>query len=188
MKVFADAVAAYAAGDHEEAVRLGDQAKQMALRSPAVREFLGLTYYDAGRWKEAITELAAFRRISGSTDQNPVIADCYRAVGKPDKAVQVCDEVTRQAPPEIYFEAQIVAAGALADQRRLADAIDRLEALELDPAVAAEHHIRAWYALADLLERKGRYTQARTWFSAVAAADPELTDAPERVDRLSGRA
>jgi len=153
-----------------------------------VREFLGLAYYDAGRWKEAITELSAFRRISGSTDQNPVIADCYRAVGKAEKAVDICDEVTPQAPAAIYFEAQIVAAGALADQRRLKEAIERLEALDLDPAVAQEHHIRAWYALGDLLERRGRYTQATTWFSAVVAADPEMTDAPERVEWLSGRA
>ena len=34
--------------------------------------------------------------------------------------------------------------------------------------------------LGDLLERRGRYTQAREWFDAVANTDPDLTDAPER--------
>jgi len=67
---------------------------------------------------------------------------------------------------------------------RIDDAIARLERLELRPEAAEEHHLRAWYVLADLLARRGRYTQAREWFEAVAAVDPELTDAPERAARL----
>jgi tetratricopeptide (TPR) repeat protein len=161
----------------------------MALRAASVRELLGLAYYRAARWQEAARELAAFRRISGSTEQNPVLADCYRAVGKPDRAVELCDEIDRRAvEPAVYYEGQIVAAGALADAGRIDEAIVRLERIELRPEVAEQHHLRAWYVLGDLLERRGRFTQAREWFEAVASADPELTDAPERAERLrSGR-
>lgn len=188
VKVFADAAAAYLDEDYAETIRLGEQAKHMALRAVVPRELLGLAYYRAGRWQEAARELAAFRRLSGTPEQNAVLADCYRALGKPERAVELCNEVKpRSVPPEAYYEANIVAAGALADQGRLDEAIARLEALELQPENAEEHHLRAWYALADLLERRGRFTQAREWFEAVAAADPDATDAPQRARRLARR-
>lgn len=187
VKVFSDAVAAYAAGDLDDAIELGDQAKHMALRSTNAREFLGLAYYSAGRWQEAARELAAFRRIAGTDAQNPVLADCYRALGKPEKALELCDEIDPSSAEEaVWFEATIVAAGALGDMGRVDEAVSRLQRLDLDPGVAEEHHLRAWYVLADLLERVGRFTQARMWFESVASADAELTDAPERAARLAG--
>lgn len=188
VKVFADAAGAYLDEDFDEAIRLGEQAKHMALRAVVPRELLGLAYYGAGRWQEAARELAAFRRLSGTAEQNAVLADCYRALGKPERAVELCSEVLPGAvAPETWFESNIVAAGALADQSRLDEAIARLEALDLQPENAEEHHVRAWYALADLLERRGRFTQAREWFDAVAAVDPEGTDAAARATRLRAR-
>ena len=185
VQVFSEAVGAFMAGDLDEAIRLGEQAKHIALRSTTVREFLGLAYYHAERWKQAATELSTFRRISGAADQNPVLADCYRAMEKPQRALELCDEVVPgESEPSVLYEAAIVGAGALADMGRIDDAIARLERLELRPEAAEEHHLRAWYVLADLLARRGRYTQAREWFEAVAAVDPELTDAPERAARL----
>ncbi len=185
VQVFSEAVGAFMAGDLDEAIRLGEQAKHIALRSTTVREFLGLAYYHAERWKQAATELSTFRRISGATDQNPVLADCYRALAKPQRALELCDEVLPgRGDPSVFYEAAIVGAGALADMGRIDDAIARLERLELRPEAAEEHHLRAWYVLADLLARRGRYTQARDWFEAVAAVDPELTDAPDRAARL----
>lgn len=185
VKVFADALGAYAAGDLEEALRLGDQSKHIALRSTHAREFLGIALYEAERYKEAATELAAFRRLSGSTEQNPLLADCYRALGKPEKAVEICSEIdVKRVGPAVSYEGAIVAAGALADMGRLDAAIAQLERLDLEPATAEEHHIRAWYALGSLLEQKGRFTQARSWFSAAASADPDLTDAAERASRI----
>ncbi len=184
-QVFADAVAGFLAEDYAEAIRLGDQAKHIALRSIAVREFLGLAYYRAGRWKEAARELAAYKRISGSTDQNPVLADCYRAMGRPERALELCGELRfKDSEPPVYYECAIVSAGAFADMGEVDAAIALLERLDLRPEVAEQHHLRTWYALADLLERRGRFTQASEWFEAVAAVDPDLTDAPERVGLL----
>ena len=186
VKVFSEAAGAFMEEDYAEAIRLGEQAKHIALRSANARELLGLAYYRVGKWKEAANELTTFRRISGSTEQNPVIADAYRAMGRPEKAIEFCMEIDRKAvDPAVYYEGVIVAAGALADQSRLDDGIALLERLDLRPEVAAEHHLRAWYALADLLERKGRFTQAREWFEAVVSADAEMTDAPERLKKLS---
>jgi tetratricopeptide (TPR) repeat protein len=188
VKVFAEAVTAYMLEDYDEAIRLGEQSKHMALRALSARELLGLAYYRAGKWSEAARELSAFRRISGSTEQNAVLADCYRAMGKPQRAVELCDEIDPTRVDEaVVYEGAIVAAGALSDQGKLDDAIARLEKLELQPKVAGEHHVRAWYLLAHLLETKGRFTQARNWFESVAAADPDVTDAPERARRLARR-
>ena len=185
VKVFADAVAAYTAGDLDEALRLGDQAKHIALRAVPIREFLGIAYYAAGRWNEAQRELSTFRRISGSTEQNPVLADCYRALGKSDKAVALIDEMdVTKVDPAVLYEGQIVAAGALRDMNRVDEAIARLQGLDLDPPVAEAHHLRAWYVLADLLEARGRFTQALELFDAVASVDEESTDAGERAARL----
>ena len=185
VKVFSEASAAFMTEDYRNAIRLGEQAKHIALRSIAARELLGLAYYRAGQYAEASKELAAFRRLSGSTEQNPVLADCYRALGKPDKALEYCREIDRRKVDEaVYYEGAIVGAGSLADMDRVDDAITLLEQLNLRPEVAAEHHLRVWYALADLLERKGKFTQAREWFDAVASADADLTDAPERLQRL----
>jgi tetratricopeptide (TPR) repeat protein len=188
VKVFAEAVGAYMLEDYDEAIRLGEQSKHMALRALAARELLGLAYYRAGRWSEAARELSAFRRISGSSGQNAVLADCYRAMDKPQRAVELCDEIDPKRVEEaVVYEGAIVAAGALSDMGKLDDAIERLEGLELQPKVASEHHVRAWYLLAHLLEAKGRFTQARSWFESVAAADPDATDAPERARRLARR-
>ena len=188
VKVFSEAGGAFAAGDYDEAIRLGEQAKHIALRSVTIRELLGLAYYRAERWKEAARELAAFRRISGSSEQNPVLADCYRAMAKPAKALEICSEIdARRVDESVVYEGAIVAAGALADMKRLDEAVRTLEALELRPPNAREHHLRAWYVLGDLLERRGRFTQATEWFEAVNGADPELTDAGERVARLRRR-
>lgn len=187
VKVFADAVAAFAAGDLDEAIRLGEQCKHIALRAVPAREFLGLAYYQAGRWQEAARELAAFRRLSGSNEQNPVIADSYRAMHKPEKAIEIVDQIAEsEVEPAVYYEGQIVAAGALADLRRVDEAVARLRKLDLKPSAAETHHIRAWYVLGDLLERAGRFTQAREWFEAVESADPDATDASERIARLTG--
>lgn len=188
VKVFSEAAGAFAEEDWATAIRLLGQSKHIALRSPAVRELLGLALYRSGRYKDAARELAAFRRLSGSQEQNPVLADCYRAMAKPERALELCDEIdARRVDAAVFYEGQIVAAGALRDMGRVEDAIARLESLDLDPPAAQEHHLRALYALADLLEASGRFTQARKLFDAVAANDPELTDAAERVRRLAGR-
>jgi tetratricopeptide (TPR) repeat protein len=188
IKVFAEAAGAFATEDYPEAIRLADQAKHIALRAAPIRELLGLAHYRAEHWREAAKELATFRRLSGSSEQNPVIADCYRALERPDKALEYCNEIENdRVEPAVAYEGHIVAASALADMDRLDDAITRLQGLDLRPATAQEHHLRAWYVLADLLERKGRFTQARELFDAVTSADADLTDAAERAARLRGK-
>lgn len=38
--------------------------------------------------------------------------------------------------------------------------------------------------LADLLERRGRYSTVRSYFEAVVAAESDLTDAPDQAEEI----
>ena len=47
-----------------------------------------------------------------------------------------------------------------------------------------EHHLRQWYALADLYDRSGDVPQARRLFREVLANQPGFADAEERLAAL----
>ena len=55
----------------------------------------GSRIYGLGRWQEALTELKAYKRISGRPDQNHLIADSLRGLGRPADAVPLAEEVLR---------------------------------------------------------------------------------------------
>jgi len=78
-----------------------------------------------------------------------------------------------------------VAAGALADQGRLDDAVALLEARATLGHRPRPHHLRLAYALADLYERSGETARARERFAAVAAHDPGFADAAARSAALA---
>ena len=125
----AEAADAFAGERYTDARRLLRPIAAEAPTSPAVRELYGLTLYRLGKWKEAASELEAFVDLaSGSTEQHPVLADCYRALGRWKRVDELWTELRESSPaPELVNEGRIVAAGALADQDRLADAIALLE-------------------------------------------------------------
>lgn len=153
---------------------------------PEARELLGVTLYRLGSWREAITQLEAFYELTGgSTEQHPVLADCYRALGRHARVAELWEEL-RQSSPEAHLvsEGRIVAAGSLADEGRLADAIGLLSKGFTLPRSPREHHLRRAYALADLYERSGDLPQARRLFARVAAKDPEFVDVADRVEAL----
>jgi tetratricopeptide (TPR) repeat protein len=88
----------------------------------------------------------------------------------------------RQASPsaEVVAEGRIVMAGALADQGQLRSAISMLEKSRAIRK-PREHHLRQWYALADLYERAGDIPRARDTFARIAAIDPDAFDTRQRL-------
>ena len=181
-----DAGKAFRAERFEDARRiLGDLAER-APSVPAVRELNGLTLYRLRRWKLAAVELEAFRELTKSTEQHPVLADCYRALKRPAAVAELWDEL-RQASPsaELVTEGRIVAAGALADKGQLKDAIALLGQNKWRlPRQPREHHLRRAYALADLLERAGDLTAARDLFERIQRADARFADVGRRLKAL----
>jgi len=180
-----DASRAFRRERFEEARRILRPLADAAPTAVSVRELLGLTYYRLGKWKLAVTELEAFRELSGSTEQHPVLADCYRALGRHAKVSELWEELRSVSPgAHLVAEGRIVQAGSLADQGRLTDAIAVLEASKRPAKRPQDHHLRVAYALADLYERAGDVPRARELFTVVAAADPELGDVAARLRAL----
>jgi tetratricopeptide (TPR) repeat protein len=156
-------------------------AKRDAPRSPTVRELLGLAHYHLGQFREAARELAAYRRLSGEHDQDPPFADAERALGRPEKAVEILGELPRDEVSEgVFIEALIVLAGALRDLGRAQEAVDALSAGPVRPPQVEPHHLRLWYALADALEDAGNRRDARSWWDAIYAEDPDFFDVASR--------
>ncbi|QGG95215.1 tetratricopeptide repeat protein [Actinomarinicola tropica] len=153
--------------------------------SVALRELNGLTLYRLGRWKAAAEELEVFRELSGSTDQHPVLADCYRALRRWADVDDLWEELRAASPSaELVTEGRIVTAGALADRDRLPEAIELLDKGFRWPKRPLVHHLRRGYALADLYERAGDVPRARSLFARIAAADPDFGDVEARRDAL----
>ena len=180
-----DASRAFKRERFEEARRMLRPLAESAPTAESVRELLGLTYYRLGRWKLAVTELESFRDLSASTEQHPVLADCYRALGRHAKVVELWEELRTASPSaSLVAEGRIVFAGSLADQGKLSAAIAALEASKPPARHPQLHHLRVTYALADLHERAGDIPKARQLFGIVAAADPELGDVEARMRAL----
>jgi tetratricopeptide (TPR) repeat protein len=174
-----------------DAERFGDAARvlrplsEQAPSAAAVRELYGLTLYRQGKWRLAARELEAFRTLTDSTEEHPVLADCYRALRQWSRVDELWDEL-REASPSgpLVTEGRIVTAGSLADRGDLPGAIRLLEHGWRFPKRPKQHHLRRAYALADLYERAGEIGRARELFGRVRAADPGFADVDARVHAL----
>jgi tetratricopeptide (TPR) repeat protein len=171
---------------YQEARRILRPLVEQARRAASVRELYGLSLYRLGRWAQAARQLEAFRSLTGSTEQNPVLADCYRALGRYAEVEELWDELRAASPRgELVAEGRIVAAGALADQDRLDEAIDLLApAVSRPTRKPRPHHLRMAYALADLYERAGDLPRARELFGRIAASDADFVDVDARLRAL----
>jgi tetratricopeptide (TPR) repeat protein len=179
------------AADHFENDRYGDAARILKKLSdeaptvPAVRELYGLTLYRKENWTQAARELEAFRLLSNSTEQHPVLADCYRALRQWPQVEELWDELREASPDaELVTEGRIVMAGSLADRDRVVDAIRLLQAGWTFPKRPRPHHLRRAYTLADLYERAGEVPRARDLFQRIRTADPDFADVGDRLRSL----
>ena len=172
--------------DPELAYRHALSARRLLPRLAIVREAVGLCAYATGRYAEALAELRATRRMSGSIEHLPVMADCERGLGRPERALALAASPdTARLDRAAAIEMRIVAAGARKDLGQLDAALVGLQGSDLDPSRRDPWSARLFYAYADTLLAAGRKSQARDWFLAAALADPEdVTDAADRIDEL----
>lgn len=171
----------------EQALRHARAATAMAGRVGVVREANGLVAYVAREWTEALAELRAARRITGEPDNLPVMADCERALGRPEKALAMAeDKEVASLDPAARVELLIVCSGARRDLGQLEAAAHMLEVGALNGPIKP-WTCRLRYAYADALLALGREEDARQWFAAAAEADTEgETDAEDRLLELDG--
>ena len=180
----AEAVHAYDRDRFQDSLRILRPLARAVPTAGAVRELLGLTLYRLGRWRPALKELEEYRTMSGSYDQLPAMMDCNRALHLHSVVDQLWEDLREASPSgEVVAEGRIVMAGSLADRGDISGAI-RL--LTRDAAVKKPrlHHLREWYALADLYERAGDVSRARELFAKVDAIDPDAFDTRDRLRAL----
>jgi tetratricopeptide (TPR) repeat protein len=165
-------------------------ARARASRIAVVREACGEAAYAVGEFSDALSELRAAKRMNGSTDYLAVMADCERALGRPDRALALLrSPAVASFPPDLKAEATIVEAGARRDRGELDAALHILEAAPLRSQSREAWVVRLRYAYADTLLAAGRTEDAVEWFHRTVAIDgEEITDAADRVAELENDA
>ncbi|MET3350431.1 UNVERIFIED_ORG: tetratricopeptide (TPR) repeat protein [Arthrobacter sp. UYEF1] len=144
-------------------------------RLAAVREAVGLTAYAAGHYGEALREFRTYRRISGSNVHLPVMADCERGLGRPDRALDVVrSEEANDLDAPGKVELAIVAAGARSDLGQLDAAVAELEISQLDINRAFSYSPRLFRAYANALAAVGREDEAAKWQRQAVVAENAL--------------
>jgi hypothetical protein len=163
-------------------------ARARAARVAVVREACGEAAYAAGEYATALSELRAAKRINGASVYLPVMADCERALGRPEKALDLArNPAVANLPQEMQVEMTIVEAGARRDMGDVETAVRTLERAPLNSRSRADWLVRLRYAYADTLLAAGRREDALAWFHRTVGVDGEnLTDAVERVAELEG--
>ncbi|MDN5919656.1 MAG: hypothetical protein L0I76_31915 [Pseudonocardia sp.] len=163
-------------------------ARRRASRIAVVREAAGIVAYHAGEWNEALGEFRAARRMGGGPGHVPVMADIERALGRPERALELTrGPEVRDLGEDERIELLIVAAGARRDLGELEAAVVGLQVAELEPSRRDPWSGRLFYAYADNLLAVGRRAEAVQWFVHAHDADTgEETDAADRIAELTG--
>jgi tetratricopeptide (TPR) repeat protein len=174
------------AEDPEAALAHAQAARTRSGRIAAIREAVGIAAYYCGDWAQALSEFRAARRMGSKSQLLPLIADCERGVGRPERAIELARSAeAAQLSGDDADEMRIVAAGARADLGNLDQAVALLTSPPLDPTRTGSTPARLFYAYAETLLALGRPEEAMQWFLHSAAADLDgVTDAEDRIDEL----
>ncbi|WSX65005.1 hypothetical protein OG504_40560 [Streptomyces sp. NBC_00986] len=174
--------------DPEAAYAYSKIALRLASRVAAVREAAGFAAYANQKYSEALAEFRAARRMTGSVDLWPVMADCERGLGRPEKALEMAGAAeVHKLDKAGQVEMRLVAAGARRDMDQLDAAIVTLQSPELASNTVQPWTARLRYAYADALLAAGREGEAREWFAKALESDKDgSTDASDRLAAMDG--
>ena len=169
--------------DPERAHKHALAASRRAGRIPVVRETVGITAYLVGDFALALRELRTYRRLSGSNDQVPMMVDCERGLGRPEKALELAGEVNRaQLAPPIAVELAIARSGARLDLGQLDLALSELEIPQLNPDVAYSYSPALFDSYATILSMMGKEAEAQRWGELANRAATALESALDEED------
>ena len=150
--------------DPELAHKHAKAAAARAGRIAVVRETIGITAYTVGDYALALRELMTFRRISGSNDQLPIMVDCERGMGRPDRALELGRSVDRNSlEAAIRVNLAIAMSGARLDRGETELALAELQIAELNPKKVFDYSPTLFWAYADVLEDLKRADEAAKW-------------------------
>ncbi|MBX6386521.1 MAG: hypothetical protein IRZ07_26695 [Microbispora sp.] len=183
------AARALSAEDPEKAYAHAKVARRFAGRIGVVREATGIAAYHAGQYAEALGDLRAARRITGSDEYLPIMADCERGLGRPERALDLvrspeAGRLNRMG----RIELAIVESGARRDLGQHEAAVITLQRVpELRDPEPKPWSARLAFAYADALADAGHEEAATDWFARAMAFDEDgETDAALRYAELTG--
>lgn len=152
--------------DPELAYAHVQEAVRRAGRVDVVREAAGITAYRTGRYAEALRELRTARRLNGSDEHVPLMADCERGLGRPERALALAEEHGAGLSLEARVELAIVVSGARLDMDQPEAAVAALNAAFVR-AVPPPLSWRVAEARAEALQACGRRDEAQEIMSAI---------------------
>ncbi|RSN02681.1 hypothetical protein DMB42_35585 [Nonomuraea sp. WAC 01424] len=164
-------------------------ARRFAARIGVVREAAGIVAYRAGHFSEALSDLRAARRMTGSEAYLPVMADCERGLGRPERAIDLVRSPEAERLDRAgRIELTIVESGARRDLGQQDAAVITLQRLpELRDPQPKPWSARLAFAYADALADAGHQEAATDWFARAMAFDEDgETEAAERYAELTG--
>jgi hypothetical protein len=163
--------------DPETANQHALSAARRAGRVGVVRETAAITAYRLGDFATALRELRTYRRISGRNDQLPMMVDCERGLGRPERALELGRSVDRAAlDTAVQVELAIAMSGARLDLGNPTAALGELEIPQLDPSTAYTWSPALYSAYAATLEELGRQDEADEWWARVDRAAEALAE------------
>lgn len=165
---------AFAGGQFGKARSLLLKTKQLSPRASAIRELLGLSAYRSGLWKEALTELRTYRRLTGDTVHMPVEMDVLRALDRDEDVRKVWNELSELGGrPEVLKEGRVVYASFLIDQGDPHSAWEVANPKRLDQN-PFEEDLRQWFVAARAAGLLGDRETALKLVKAIEKHDPAM--------------
>lgn len=166
---------------HEHALAAARRAGRIAI----VRETLAITAYATGDFALALRELRTYRRLSGSNEQLPLMVDCERGLGRPEKGLELARSVDRQTlsvPTRV--ELAIAMSGARLDLGQTEQALIELEIPQLDASTAYSYSPALFDAYAVVLAELGRTDEADVWAQRADVAAEAISEAEGEFDEI----
>ena len=156
---------------HKHALAALNRAGRLAI----VHETVGITAYTIGDFALALRELLTHRRLTGSNEQIPLIVDCERGMGRPERALEAARDVDRKALSKgVRINLAIALSGARLDLGQAEIALEELEIAELSPKGIIPQSIDLFRAYAECLEELGR--DSSKWTELASRAEKAVAE------------
>jgi hypothetical protein len=146
-------------------------------RIPVVRETMGITAYLVGDFALSLRELRTHRRLAGTNASLPMMVDCERGLGRPERGIELARGVDRtELGDQWAVELAIALSGCRLDLGQTEQALIELQIPQLKPDVAFSYSPDLFDAYAVVLEDLGRTDEAALWGERATRAARALSE------------
>ena len=146
-------------------------------RIPVVRETMGITAYLVGDFALSLRELRTHRRLAGTNASLPMMIDCERGLGRPERGIELARGVDRtELGDQWAVELAIALSGCRLDMGQTEQALIELQIPQLKPDVAFSYSPDLFDAYAVVLEDLGRPDEAKLWGERATIAARALSE------------